>query len=176
MVLVPEITWSGSNLRARLFSKFTHEPPGIYRHESDGCVSLPVWLYRLAWLVIELRRLGCERFDGRRGPSWSCRGRGRAYLAMGASEDVSGMWPCGMLRFLQEQTCHQAFSCSPASPDAFRRTRRSLGVVLCGSDSCWGNSGLSTYADHPQRCSPHALQPVLRIYSNRWIIGCHPAL
>jgi hypothetical protein len=51
---------------------------------------------------------------------------------LGASANVPRMWARGLLRFFEEQTCHETFSLCETPDHAFDRTRRELEVVLRG--------------------------------------------
>ena len=42
------------------------------------------------------------------------------------------LWACGLLRFVEEQACHQTFPPHTAPSDPFQRARRVLDLVLRG--------------------------------------------
>jgi hypothetical protein len=53
---------------------------------------------------------------------------------LGASEAVSDLRACGMLRQFEEQACYEAFSQGASSNYSIVRAGRGLALVLCGRD------------------------------------------
>src|ERR1700730_6075584 len=49
---------------------------------------------------------------------------------VGSSSAVPELRTCWLLRFIQEQACHEALSCNEASHYAIHRAWRNLGLVL----------------------------------------------